>query len=41
MVYNKNDQYIGASIERYGEFSYGEMELLLQTGLAPTKSFAQ
>jgi FkbM family methyltransferase len=30
MVYNKNDQYIGASIERYGEFSYGEMELLQQ-----------
>jgi FkbM family methyltransferase len=27
MLYNQNDQYIGASIGKYGEFSYGEMEL--------------
>jgi FkbM family methyltransferase len=27
MLYNKNDQYIGASIGKYGEFSQGEMEL--------------
>lgn len=30
MVYNKNDRYIGASIQKYGEFSYGEMEVFLQ-----------
>ncbi|MCP4199646.1 MAG: FkbM family methyltransferase [Proteobacteria bacterium] len=30
MLYNKNDQYIGASIEKYKEFSYGEMELFKQ-----------
>lgn len=30
MVYNINDQYIGASIQKYGEFSYGEMELFRQ-----------
>jgi FkbM family methyltransferase len=27
MLYNKNDQYIGASIGKYGEYSHGEMEL--------------
>lgn len=30
MLYNKNDQYVGASIEHYGEFSYEEMQLFLQ-----------
>ena len=30
MLYNKNDQYIGASIGKYGEFSQGEMALFEQ-----------
>ena len=30
MIYNINDQYIGASIQKYGEFSHGEMELFRQ-----------
>lgn len=30
MLYNKYDQYVGASIRKYGEFSHGEMELFQQ-----------
>jgi len=30
MLYNKNDQFVGASIAKYGEFSYGEMEVFEQ-----------
>src|SRR5262249_4245673 len=30
MLYNRNDQYIGRSIDMYGEFSAGEADLLKQ-----------
>jgi FkbM family methyltransferase len=30
MLYNKNDMYIGRSLQKYGEFSEHEMELLLK-----------
>ena len=30
MIYNKNDVYIGKSLEIYGEFSFGEAELFEQ-----------
>jgi FkbM family methyltransferase len=30
MLYNRHDRYIGRSIERYGEFSLGEIELFRQ-----------
>jgi FkbM family methyltransferase len=30
MIYNRHDRYIGRSLERYGEFSEGECELLRQ-----------
>lgn len=30
LLYNKNDQYVGASIGKYGEFSQAEMELFQQ-----------
>lgn len=31
LAYNKHDEYIGASIERYGEFSEGEVDFFRQT----------
>jgi FkbM family methyltransferase len=34
MLYNKFDKYIGSSLEKYGEFSYGEAELFAKF-LAP------
>ncbi|HZK98573.1 MAG TPA: FkbM family methyltransferase [Caulobacteraceae bacterium] len=30
MLYNRNDQYVGASLARYGEFSRGESDLFGQ-----------
>jgi len=30
MIYNKNDMYVGKSLELYGEFSEGEVDLFRQ-----------
>lgn len=30
MIYNKNDMYIGRSLDRYGEYSEGEVDLFRQ-----------